>query len=70
MASVDATKLSIRFSLGEREPDAHRTVETFAESVAAAICPGAATVLDARVLTFDTSDIDDLLLPEHRPGNA
>jgi hypothetical protein len=70
MASVDGARLVVRFSLGEREPDAHQMVELFARSVAAGVCGNADAIADARVLTFDTTDIDDLLLPEHRPEEA
>jgi hypothetical protein len=67
MVSIDGTTLFLRFAIGPYEPHAQPLVERFAESVARAISPDHALVEEARLLSFDTSDLDDYLLPEHRP---
>lgn len=67
MASTDGRTLVVQFALGEDEPEPQQLVRAFAESVAVALCNDARAVEEARVLTFSTSRIDELLLPEHRP---
>lgn len=64
MASIDGESLRVRFALNSGDPDNEHLVREFAEGVAGLM--GSAAVTRARVLSFDTSDIDHLLSPEFR----
>ncbi len=70
MASNDGPRVLVRFALGENEPDANQMVQSFALSIATALCNDPTAVEDVRILSFDTSDIDHHLLPEHRPKSV
>jgi hypothetical protein len=64
MVSTDGRQLYIEFALRSHEPTNAEIVRRFADGVARLI--GNGTIQKAQIMQFDTSDIDHLLLPEHR----
>lgn len=66
MVSTDGIRIYARFALASREPNNDQIVHRFAESVADVIGADQSAIEEARVMQFDTTDIDYLLLPEHR----
>jgi hypothetical protein len=66
MVSTDGLRIYARFALASREPNNEKIVHRFAESVAVILGADPSAVEEARVMQFDTRDIDHLVLPEHR----
>ncbi|OFJ53381.1 hypothetical protein BEL07_13020 [Mycolicibacterium grossiae] len=65
MAATDGERIFVEFALESAARDNAVVVRRFAEGVAGLM--GADAVVEkAQVMQFDTSDIDHLLLPEHR----
>lgn len=65
MAATDGKQIFVEFTLDSNNPANAEIVRRFANGVAKTMGQGA-TVQKVQVMQFDTSDIDHLLLPEHR----
>lgn len=65
MAGIERGCVHVEFTLDSRAPNNAGTVRSFATGLANLMGPDA-EVQRAQVMQFDTSAVDDLLLPEHR----